>query len=115
MWPFSCKSCKELKAVNEKFKEVNRVATSTLNNAVKKLKHAESLAQLSWHLLSDTPPINTNLLVANKDFSYFGFLYMDDGWDNARRINMQGKEKVWPTYTNTESIAWWLNLDEIKR
>lgn len=60
-------------------------------------------------------PINTNLLVANKDFTYFGFIYMEDGWDYSRQINMQGKDKIWATYTNVESVHWWLNLDEIKK
>lgn len=108
MWPFSCKEC------IEKDKHIKDWKWLAQENC-KERKHFQELSTIKWHPLSENPPINTNLLVANKDFSYFGFLYMDDGWDNSRRINMQSKDLVWPTYTNTESIAWWLNLDLIKR
>lgn len=79
------------------------------------LNQQRRLNKLKWQPLSEEPPINTNLLVANKNFTFFGFLYFEDGWDNSRKINMQCKDKVWPTYTNPDSISWWLNLDLIKR
>jgi hypothetical protein len=109
MWPFKCKKCKELENQLE--------LTEKISNFHKKQL---SLAKLKWvelgvfnDALDPWPPIKTNLLVANKDFTYFGFLYMEDGWDQSRKINMQSKDKVWPCYTNPESISWWLNLDLI--
>lgn len=108
MWPFSCHHCCEKENIIERL----RIELGSKWRENISLLH---MSKLKWSPLSDSPPLNTNLLVANKDFTYFGFLYMDDGWDNSRRINMQCKDKVWPTYTNTESIAWWLNLDKIKK
>jgi hypothetical protein len=109
MWPFKCKQCEGLKAL---YNHSNKMYSMLLKENGKLL----NLLSLQWRLLSEqTPPLNSNILVANKDFSFFGFLYMDDGWDYSRQINMQGKEKVWMTYTNPESVHWWLNLDEIKK
>lgn len=87
-----------------------------LKHFVNKTLELRKLSQLEWTPLDGImPPIKTNLLVANKDFTYFGFLYMEDGWDYSRKINMFGKGLIWATYTNAESISWWLNLDLIKK
>lgn len=108
MWPFKCKNCRNEKEKSDKWFHLYGTLFTEYSNLI-------SLNKIRWLPLSETPPINTNLLVANIDFSYFGFLYLEDGWDYSRQINMQGKDKVWPTYTNADSIAWWLNLDEIKK
>lgn len=136
MWPFKCKECPKLHKLyehaNELYKKelqnsstlasANGQLQDTVQGLLKELGAAKALQDIKWMELggsSDSldpyPPTNANILVANKDFTYFGFLYMTDGWDLSRRINMQGKENVWPTYTNTESIHWWLNLDLITK
>lgn len=107
MWPFKCNRCPELE-------EMLQTSASLISFH----KANANLEDLKWNSLgniSGFPPVNTNLLVANKDFTYFGFLYYEDGWDYSRKINMQGNGQVWATYTNAESIAWWLNLDLIKK
>ncbi len=111
MWPFKCKECPQLKQLADTW---HIRCGEQMARAIKAESKAV-LSELEWHPLSELPPINTNLLVANKDFTYFGFLYMEDGWDYSRKINMQSKNNVWATYTNPESISYWLNLDAIKK
>ncbi len=115
MWPFSCKSCEIWQSNCQGFTEQNVQLRNHYLEMVNKVSELRKLSELEWLPLANLPPIKTNLLVANKDFTYFGFLYLEDGWDYSKKINMQGKEKIWATYTNTESIAWWLNLDLIKK
>lgn len=115
MWPFSCKSCEVWKKNYLGFTEQNNQLRDHYLDMVSKVSELRKLSELEWLPLKNMPPLNTNLLVANRDFSYFGFLYLKDGWDHSKKINMQGKGKVWATYTNPDSIAWWLNLDLIKK
>lgn len=111
MWPFSCKECiKKDSDIEEK--------DSLIKEGIVIINSLRTLSKLAWvpfESYTFEPPTNTNLLVANHDFTFFGFLYYEDGWYNGRKINMQCKDKVWPTYTNPDSISWWLNLDLIKR
>src|SRR5437762_13169188 len=100
MWPFKCKKCPDLEKRLNDTKHDWCVACD-------KWKKLNKQLGILWKPLSELPPTNTNILVANKDFTYFGFLYYEDGWDYSRKINMQGKGQVWATYTNAESIAWW--------
>lgn len=109
MWPFSCKKCEDY-----------RVSLDLSEKIIDFQKKQLSLSKLKWielgvfnDALDPWPPIKTNLLVANKDFTYFGFLYMEDGWDQSKKINMQCKDIIHATYTNPDSISWWLNLDLI--
>lgn len=111
MWPFKDKQ-KEI--------DIWKARCGELLMEVNELKSRETLSELRWIPLHNNmiplclmPPIKTNILVANIDFTYFGFLYMEDGWDQSKKINMQSKDKIWPCYTNPESISWWLNLDLI--
>lgn len=106
MWPFKCKQC-DIHNDNLKY------SLSTISNLREQYRQVIEQAGVEWHPFDKPLPIKTNILVANKDFTYFGFLYFEDGMD-YRKINMQGKDKIWATYTNPESIAWWLNLDLIK-
>ena len=110
MWPFSCKNCVVLE--NKIHHWVNRAL-----NAEKENKSLKLVSRLQWQPYDTLGliPSLANILVANKDFTYFGFMYIEDGWDYSRKINMFGKSQIWATYTNTDSIAWWLNLDEIKK
>lgn len=111
MWPFTCKNCK----AKEADLELKEYLIAEGASIIKNLRELSKLEWTPYTTYMKAPPLNTNLLVANKDFTYFGFLYMEDGWDYSRKINMHGKDKIWPTYTNPESIHWWLNLDEIKK
>ena len=115
MWPFNCKECPGYqKKLTDSFKRED-IWKERYEKETRRSAMFHRTSKYKWRPLSDLLPINTNLLVANKDFSYFGFLFMDDGWDNSRKINMYNKGTIWATYTNPESISWWLNLDEIKK
>lgn len=104
MWPFSCTECPR----KDNF---IKHAVDTTQNLTQLLRK-----QNGWKQLADIQPsLHSNILVANKDFTHFGFLYMEDGWDYSRKINMFYKGLIWATYTNPESISWWLNLDLINK
>lgn len=107
MWPFTCKKCSQYDQCLKQVVKTNQACKEALL----------SQCNIGWKILQeDQPPLLSNLLVANKDFTYFGFLYLEDGWDYSRKINMQGKDGViWATYTNASSVYWWLNLDLIKK
>lgn len=102
MWPFGCKECIKF--------------NNAANSLSKIVMQQHALLNIKWLPLTNLPPLHTNLLVANKDFTFFGFLNLEEGWDYSRKINMWGKDGIiWATYTNPDSIAWWLNLDLIKK
>jgi hypothetical protein len=108
-WPFYCKECDRNLAGRVFWKEMAQKEMLL----VEQLKH---ISLLEWIPICQTlPPINTNLLVASKDFTWLGFLFMEDGWDYSRKINMFYKDRVWATYTNADSVAYWLNLDLISK
>ena len=109
MWPFKCKQCvyfeKQFNNARNRWWRVN-----------KELYLLEKLAQAKWTPIADGyPPLHTNLLVANKDFTYFGFLYLTDGWDNTKRITLYNKDEAHLTYTHPDHIAYWLNIDAFKK
>jgi hypothetical protein len=112
MWPFNCIECPR-KDVEKEIKDHLIKEANSIIYSLRELSNLEWTSLREW--TTKRPPLNTNLLVSNEDFTYFGFLYYDDGWDYSRKINMHGKGQIWATYTNPESIHWWLNLDLIKK
>jgi len=116
MWPFKCKQC-EIKQLTNTQLKVNLTTFQRMSEKLEaKLQQQEKVSNLKWiDITHELPPINTNILCASADFNWLGFIYMEDGWDYSRQINMQGNGKIWATYTNPESVHWWLNVDEIKK
>lgn len=109
MWPFKCKTCPEL----QERKDFWFDKYCALSRDFYVLKE---IACTQWTPIAEGyPPLNKNLLVANKDFTYFGFLYLTDGWDNTKRITLYTKDEAHLTYTHPDHIAYWLNIDAFKK
>lgn len=112
MWPFTCKRCKD-------YDELIQRKNLWFDKFVQEHRTVQLLRETGcaqWTPLGvQLPPLNTNLLVTNKDFTYFGFLYLPDGWDNTKRINMFNQDQVYMSYTTPDTIAYWLNIDLFKK